>query len=461
MNRTSGGWLVAVLGVGLLCWGAVALTGTPEAPPAPPAPAPAAPVITPAPAPAPDCPSCPDCPAPKPKRPWGDAVTLPVGGKEFFPPRVADEPDVDLLAVPKDGRPRNVGGRDGAGLCVFTSCQYAGWYLGEPELKVFQKKMRQEPGGGTPKKLEAMMRKYCPGAFQRMVQYEGADPKVIELAHRTGRPVCITWGGNHMLNSVHLDSTRGCIVDNNNPDKYQWFSRETYLRSARQGGGMWVVVFLKSPPPPPPFNLVGNQPRPPAEPPLLRWALAPARPPVGGNGMSWKPWWRKTARYTVAGVECTKDTAIQAILGGLEDDSTKLFLTAIGPPAERQKVLSDLDGDPALAAYKGKLHAAAYDPSAWEVAPGFRKDGRPTIYLQNAKGKVLHRQDDYQGGAAALAQALEKATSAQGLRKPQPYDPAKDPECRRPHPQAPKSPWYVLAGGGLCLLALLLLSKKS
>jgi hypothetical protein len=127
----------------------------------------------------------------------------------------------------------------------------------------------------------------------------------------------------------------------------------------------------------------------------------------------------------------------------LTDDSGKLRLTLIGPEDERQKVLDDLNGP--LADLAGDCLVQSYAPDHWAVArAGFHVAGRPTIYVQEPSGKVLHRQDDYADGAAGLRRVLE------AVRKPDPkYDGAKDPDLR-------KSPelgtWVFLAAVAVLLL---------
>lgn len=109
---------------------------------------------------------------------------------------------------------------------------------------------------------------------------------------------------------------------------------------------------------------------------------------------------------------------------GLPDDTDRLRLTVIGPEKERRTVLTDLDADPALKAVRDRVVVQGYAPDAWPVArAGFKTDGLPTIYLQSPSGKVLHRQDTYEGGAEQLAEAIRKADPA--------YDPRKDPNLTR------------------------------
>lgn len=162
--------------------------------------------------------------------------------------------------------------------------------------------------------------------------------------------------------------------------------------------------------------------------------------------------------YKINGKPVTKAQAEQAIKGGqVPDDAHKLRLTVIGPEAERKQVLADLAALPALAEWKDKLLVQAYPPDHWAVAQaGFVTSGKPTVYLQAPDGKVLHRQDDYQDGAAGLAKALRKADPD--------YKPDKDKDQRKDSPlsRLPElPPWAGVAGVSGALLLLLLGAKRS
>lgn len=93
----------------------------------------------------------------------------------------------------------------------------------------------------------------------------------------------------------------------------------------------------------------------------------------------------------------------------IPDTSNKWRVTVIGTDAERRQVLDDFAKHPALAPWKDRVLAEGYAPSDWEIArAGFVTSGHPTIYVQSPTAQVLHRQDDYQGGPEALAEALRR-----------------------------------------------------
>jgi hypothetical protein len=141
--------------------------------------------------------------------------------------------------------------------------------------------------------------------------------------------------------------------------------------------------------------------------------------------------------------------------GSLSDDTGKWRLTVTGTAEECRRVADDLKGHPALAAWRDRLLVQTYRPDAWAVTGvGLPAGGHPSIVLEDSPGpgnraRVLHRQDDYDGGAEALAGALRKADPS--------YDPRKDPDLRRPAPPALPSPADVPGWGCALLGAVLVL----
>ena len=129
-------------------------------------------------------------------------------------------------------------------------------------------------------------------------------------------------------------------------------------------------------------------------------------------------------RYVINGLNATEAEALQALADkSLPNDKHLLRLTIIGPADLRKKVRSDLENNPLLTCFSEKYLIQDYDPSNWAVKAGFYTEGSPTIYLQSPTGKVLHRQDDYEDGAAGLATALRKADPN--------YTPAQDIDRRK------------------------------
>jgi hypothetical protein len=157
--------------------------------------------------------------------------------------------------------------------------------------------------------------------------------------------------------------------------------------------------------------------------------------------------------YRLNGVPVSPERARQALAGDpIPDDTARLRLTVIGDTTAARRVTSDLASAATLAPWKDRVVVQAYAPDHWAVArAGFSTGGRPTIYVQAPSGKVLHRQDDYADGAEGLAQALRRADPN--------YDPAKDPDLRKPKgldlTRIPPAAWILAAA------ALLLLFRRS
>ncbi len=171
-----------------------------------------------------------------------------------------------MCDLPVSLRKNNVGGIDGAGLCVFTSIMHAARYQNVKELWDFQEKMTHEPGGGYPAKVDRMMAKYAPGVHY--LQAETNDPAVLDLAFKTGRMPSATYCGwdptyggryvSHMTNPVYLDDKVAAVLDNNrvSPDEasLMWMSRSDYLaRWKGQDRTAWVVILLGPAPAPVPL----------------------------------------------------------------------------------------------------------------------------------------------------------------------------------------------------------------
>ena len=141
--------------------------------------------------------------------------------------------------------------------------------------------------------------------------------------------------------------------------------------------------------------------------------------------------------------EVTAEVAQAAIEKRLHDDSHKLRVTVIGSEPRRKQVRQDLDQ---MSELKEWAIVRDYPPDHWAMRTGgFAVDGDPTIYCQAPSGKVLHRQDDYQGGIEEAHKALRRAKEA--------YDRKKDPDLRKPTAPNP------LSGGNLPRLFGLLLSS--
>jgi hypothetical protein len=186
-----------------------------------------------------------------------------------------------VVDLPTPQHMRNVGGTDGAGLCVPTSLQHAAYWQNLKNLDGFRKYCEGLPGGSWPQKVDQTLKAFCSKKgvpVPAYIQHEGGDEEFLELAFKTGRTVSMTYAGKdgfystavaHMVTGAHLDKERGAIIDNNRPGEWVWMTRKEMLdrwrglnadgspmmardRFGRQFpiGGGWGVVFLDSPPPP-------------------------------------------------------------------------------------------------------------------------------------------------------------------------------------------------------------------
>lgn len=186
-----------------------------------------------------------------------------------------------VVDLPGDQHIRNTGGRDGQGLCVFTSGQIAARWQNMPEMEGFQAFMKTQPGGGWPEKFDNMLKAFCKQKgvpVPPYVQHTGGDPAFVEKCFKTGRAPCMTYCGvdgfynsavAHMVTGAHLDADEGAIIDNNEPGSWRWMTRVEWLDRwhgkangrdySKQMGGGWAYVFL-TPPPNPRFVAADDEP---------------------------------------------------------------------------------------------------------------------------------------------------------------------------------------------------------
>jgi hypothetical protein len=135
-------------------------------------------------------------------------------------------------------------------------------------------------------------------------------------------------------------------------------------------------------------------------------------------------------RASINGQAVTPRTAIEAIENSIPEVAKKPRVVIIDRDAERRKqVREELTRLPEC----GDCVVQAYPPDHWHLLdlktrqPGFFVGGSPTIYLLAPDGNVLHRQDEYEGGVAAAAEAFRRARAD--------YDPRRDPDRRKPSPE--------------------------
>ncbi len=184
-----------------------------------------------------------------------------------------------IADLPTSQHKRNVGGIDGAGLCVFTSFWHSCIWGDERAVFEFRDWMKRKPGGGYPEKFDAMLKQYCAEKgipVPAYVQHTGGDDEFLRLALKTGRMPAVTYcgvdgkdsyGGEvvaHMVSLAHLDDKEAAIIDNNFPGRWLWMSAQDFLcrwRGVQPNGrpwyagrtpigGGWAIVLLSPPPAP-------------------------------------------------------------------------------------------------------------------------------------------------------------------------------------------------------------------
>jgi len=418
--------------------------------------------------------------------------------------------------IPGDQHIRNIGGSDGAGLCVGTSNEVAGRWQNLGELAGFQKWLSKRPGGSYPEMLEKDLKTFASSkgvAVPRHVQHTGGDVEFLRRAVKTRRMTSITYGGHdnfygeqgiaHMVNCAHLDGKLGAIIDNNEPTNWRWMNDtqlvnrwlgkrdngqpiyvyDRFGRAFEVGGG-WAVVWLTAPPPPidttarsylpessAPANMLEDEPIPePIQPNPERPDLRPERNFLDRNfgidGGHFKP----KMRYWVDGVECDRHEAMRIVVGAddvLTDDSEKPYLSfVVDDKALRAKL------EAAVAPYSGKIHVNFYTPDSWVVKT--RLSAKVTAQLPYSQGgKAVFR-----GESLTEADAVVAAKKALGIVDPvipppdkpvvpkpdtDPKQPDKSPDAKpdsqpQPQPATPTNiPLWLVALAGLILY---LLGKK-
>jgi hypothetical protein len=167
-----------------------------------------------------------------------------------------------VVDLPGSQHMKNVGGRDGAGLCVFTSIQHAARWHGLYELEGYRAYMETQPGGGWPQKVDKTLATFCAAKGVKVpdyIQHTGGDPAFLDLCIKTGRCPGVTYAGvdnfyrgriAHMVNLAHLDNSIAAIIDNNRPGQWVWMNRNDFVARWHDMDGGWAFVFLAPPPAP-------------------------------------------------------------------------------------------------------------------------------------------------------------------------------------------------------------------
>lgn len=396
-------------------------------------------------------------------------------------------PDRSAVAdLPASQHHKNVGGSDGAGLCVYTSMWHASLWQDEIALYGLRKWCESRPGGSYPEKLARDITSFCKQqnlTEPPYVQFTNGDPSLLELALKTGRMPGVTYDGrddfyrgriSHMVNLVYLDQTKAAILDNNRPGVFVWMSRADFLSRWKGGGGGWAVILLRSPPPP--YATPGPTPKPDADPtpqpcpgPWCPREIPPGGTWVGNANGQESGYWigdKCQARayangdvyltdefgnprgrplnnfgvetdkldgrehYWIGGTSTNRDAVRDALVGdGLIDDSDRWNLTIVGTGS----ILIPNE-------YLTRLHVKIYQPSDWEVAQFGLKPGitlrKPAVNRVGAEIGVVQSQGDLYDLLAVLdGKPWPKPVPPPAPPIPVPPIPIPDPQPPTPAPQ--------------------------
>lgn len=142
----------------------------------------------------------------------------------------------------------------------------------------------------------------------------------------------------------------------------------------------------------------------------------PIEPPVRNFGLIMTD--RPSHQFTTRGEVVSEQEAFAYLRDdprrvAVPEDAHKLRVVVIGPELETARVHGSWEGDNALSPFRDAMLFSSWHPDDWQIADyGFFSGGKPTIYCLAPDGEVLHRQDDYEGGAVALAEALREADAS-------------------------------------------------
>lgn len=350
----------------------------------------------------------------------GLCVCMPI--EEFRPGGPEYQTEAITCHLPEREHLANSAGRDGLGLCVFTSIDLAARWANEPSLIGFRDFMKKHGGGGWPEKVDEFIPKMAASKnlpTPNYMQHTGGDPEVLKKALRTGRYVAVTYDGRdgvyyrtrvaHMVNLVHLSDQFAVIQDNNFPGKWLWMKPQAFFERWKGTGGGWAIVLFNPGPPPIPVNN-----RPLATSTYRHVSIQGDDPNYGLDCAKIG----ETTHYRLNGRDITRDEAMRA-MDQLPDDRQRLRLTIVGEASIREQVKRDWQAHPALQALKDRVLVQDYPPEHWAVADvGFA----PGLTLQtppgsDGKARVIWRMPQY-AGPDVLAGAIRKADPL--------YQPSKD-----------------------------------
>ena len=174
-----------------------------------------------------------------------------------------------ICDLPESQHLRNAAGRDGSGLCVFTSLDHSGRWHNNEVLIGMRDYMKQFPGGGWPEKVDEYVQRRAKQIGKPVPKYvhiqSTRDLDLVERAVKAGFLVCVTYYRSpsgrydgrtiyHMVNLISAGAPEKetyAILDNNYPRSIEWLTREEFLKAwTLHGQQAWAIIILEPPPPP-------------------------------------------------------------------------------------------------------------------------------------------------------------------------------------------------------------------
>lgn len=160
--------------------------------------------------------------------------------------------EIPVVSIPMEWRQSNwVARSDGRmqGSCVHASLVMLMRWQGQHELANW---WRDHHGGGESwNSLEPQLH----AAGITFAGTTDGDESFLEWSVRTRRGCAITvQQGLHMVCLVHLDQKWAGILDNNSPQKVQYFPRDQFIRGWQSSPAPWAITPVFSPPPPSPWQ---------------------------------------------------------------------------------------------------------------------------------------------------------------------------------------------------------------
>lgn len=138
-------------------------------------------------------------------------------------------------------------------------------------------------------------------------------------------------------------------------------------------------------------------------------------PPIGDLPTGVDSEYQSTkTKFKINGADVSREKVFETIANNFDDISGMKRLTFIGTNADNEKAYKQLTDD-----IKKHFIVKMYSPDDWYVQKnGFVNNGKPTVYIQDHEGTVLHRQDDDKEMMTAINTAIN-------------YDPKNDPDLRK------------------------------